>query len=153
MTFFCLDDKSLIWGRNVNELNAAYAADGYARVKGAGAILTTFGVGELSAVNGIAGSYAEQVPVIHLVGMPKTTTMDQGAKLHHTFCDGNFFRFSDIYSQITVASECLSVDNAAQQIDRVITQSMLHHRPGKKKIHASGCLIQFPKMDITLILV
>jgi TPP-dependent 2-oxoacid decarboxylase len=57
-----------------NELNAAYAADGYARVKhgSVGAILTTyvrrffayvqlivspcsFGVGELSAMNGIAG--------------------------------------------------------------------------------------------------
>ena len=40
-----------------NELNAAYAADGYARVKnqGLGVVLTTFGVGELSATNGIAG--------------------------------------------------------------------------------------------------
>lgn len=59
-----------------NELNAAYAADGYARVKqnSLGVVLTTyvfpilfflyilhthhmrsFGVGELSAMNGIAG--------------------------------------------------------------------------------------------------
>ena len=40
-----------------NELNAAYAADGYARVKerSLGVIITTFGVGELSAMNGIAG--------------------------------------------------------------------------------------------------
>ena len=40
-----------------NELNASYAADGYARVKegSIGVLLTTFGVGELSAVNGIAG--------------------------------------------------------------------------------------------------
>lgn len=33
-----------------SELAAGYAADGYARVNGIGALLTTFGVGELSAV-------------------------------------------------------------------------------------------------------
>ena len=35
---------------NCNELNAAYAADGYARVNGMGAVLTTYGVGDLSAL-------------------------------------------------------------------------------------------------------
>lgn len=58
----------LAWVGNANELNAAYAADGYARVAGAGALLTTYGVGELSAINGLAGAYAEYVPVIHIVG-------------------------------------------------------------------------------------
>lgn len=38
-----------------------YAADGYARVNGISAIVTTFGVGELSAVNAIAGAYSEYV--------------------------------------------------------------------------------------------
>lgn len=50
----------------------AYAADGYARIKGAGALLTTYGVGELSALNGVAGSYAEHIPVLHIVGAPGT---------------------------------------------------------------------------------
>ena len=58
--------KNLKWIGNCNELNAAYAADGYARIKGIAALITTFGVGELSAINGIAGSYAEHVPVIKL---------------------------------------------------------------------------------------
>ncbi|KAK9763210.1 hypothetical protein K7432_010342, partial [Basidiobolus ranarum] len=53
---------------NCNELNAAYAADGYARIKGVGCVITTFGVGELSAVNGIAGSYSEMVPVVKIAG-------------------------------------------------------------------------------------
>lgn len=48
--------SALGWVGCANELNAAYAADGYARIKGAGALLTTYGVGELSALNGIAGS-------------------------------------------------------------------------------------------------
>lgn len=40
------------WIGCCNELNAAYAADGYARVHGVGALSTTYGVGELSAING-----------------------------------------------------------------------------------------------------
>ena len=34
--------SALGWVGCANELNAAYAADGYARIKGAGALLTTF---------------------------------------------------------------------------------------------------------------
>ncbi|MDK6604009.1 thiamine pyrophosphate-binding protein, partial [Escherichia coli] len=53
-----------------NELNAAYAADGYALQKGVGCLLTTYGVGELSALNGIAGARAEHVPLVSLAGAP-----------------------------------------------------------------------------------
>ncbi|KAJ4169199.1 Pyruvate decarboxylase 1 [Fusarium falciforme] len=53
----------LRWAGNANELNAAYAADGYARIKGLSVLVTTFGVGELSALNGIAGSGYKSVPV------------------------------------------------------------------------------------------
>ena len=60
----------LTWLGTCNELNAAYAADGYARIKGnPAALLTTYGVGELSAMNGVAGAYAEHAGMIHLVGM------------------------------------------------------------------------------------
>ena len=52
------DMDGIEWVGNCNELNGSYAADGYGRIKGMAAIATTFGVGELSAVNGIAGSYA-----------------------------------------------------------------------------------------------
>lgn len=46
-----------------DELDAAYSADGYARIHGVGAVCTTYGVGELSAINGIAGAYAEHLPL------------------------------------------------------------------------------------------
>lgn len=40
------DVDGMEWVGNTNELNAAYAADGYARVKdGAGCLVTTHGVG------------------------------------------------------------------------------------------------------------
>ncbi|SQC91856.1 Indole-3-pyruvate decarboxylase [Cedecea neteri] len=68
----------LAWVGCANELNAAYAADGYARCKGAAALLTTFGVGELSALNGVAGSYAEHLPIIHIVGAPNSHAQQRG---------------------------------------------------------------------------
>src|ERR1700730_18084610 len=65
-----VQDQSLNWIGCCNELNAAYAADGYARMRGVGAVCTTFGVGELAAMSGIAGAYAEHLAVFHLVGSP-----------------------------------------------------------------------------------
>ena len=44
------------WVGCCNELNASYAADGYARIHGIAALNTTYGVGELSAISGIAGA-------------------------------------------------------------------------------------------------
>lgn len=63
---------NLKWLGACNELNAAYAADGYARVKSGvpGVLVTTYAVGELSAMNGVAGAYAEHAGMIHIVGMP-----------------------------------------------------------------------------------
>ena len=60
----------LTWQGACNELNAAYASDGYARIAGRpAALITTYGVGELSAMNGVAGAYAEHAGMIHIVGM------------------------------------------------------------------------------------
>ncbi len=56
------------WVGNCNELNGSYAADGYARIKGFGALIVTHGVGSLSVVNGVAGAYSEHVPLICISG-------------------------------------------------------------------------------------
>ena len=70
-----------------NELNAAYAADGYARIRGIGAFSSTFGVGELSAINGVAGAFAERVPVVVITGSPATKNFRTRPLLHHTLGD------------------------------------------------------------------
>ena len=61
----------LRWVPSANELNAAYAADGCARRRGAAIVCTTYGVGELSALNGLIGAMAERLTVFHLVGTPR----------------------------------------------------------------------------------
>ncbi|PGH97034.1 indolepyruvate decarboxylase [Bacillus anthracis] len=128
-----LDDviaqENVEWIGNCNELNAAYAADGYARIKGIAALITTFGVGELSAINGIAGSYAENVPVIKITGTPPTTVMENGALVHHTLGDGKFDHFSNMYREITVAQSKLTPEHAAEEIDHVLRACWSAKRP------------------------
>ncbi|KAI9346336.1 pyruvate decarboxylase PdcB [Pilaira anomala] len=124
------DDEELTWGNNANELNASYAADGYARIRGAGALVTTFGVGELSAINGIAGSYSEMLPVIHIVGTPVTSSQNSHALLHHSLGNGDFQVFTKMSSMVTVAAVHLSRERALEEIDHVISTAYLRKRPG-----------------------
>jgi pyruvate decarboxylase len=70
-----------------------YAADGYARVNGVGAVVTTFGPGELSNMCGIAGAYTEFVPVVHIVGYPTEAAQHGKNIMHHSLGevgDGKF---------------------------------------------------------------
>ncbi|KAI9261718.1 pyruvate decarboxylase PdcB [Sporodiniella umbellata] len=124
------DDPDITWGNNANELNASYAADGYARIRGVGALITTFGVGELSALNGIAGSYSEMVPVIHIVGTPSTKLQDTKTEVHHSLGDGGFDTFFQMSSAVSCASTRLTLENAVEEIDRVISKAILSKRPG-----------------------
>ncbi len=121
--------RQISWVGCANELNAAYAADGYARCKPAAALLTTFGVGELSAVNGIAGSYAEYVPVIHVVGAPALRVQQAGCLFHHSLGDGDFGHFVRMAKEVTVAQACLTADNAEAEIDRLLTTALFERRP------------------------
>ncbi|ECF2750994.1 alpha-keto acid decarboxylase family protein [Salmonella enterica subsp. enterica serovar Ituri] len=125
-----IDHPTLRWVGCANELNAAYAADGYARMSGAGALLTTFGVGELSAINGIAGSYAEYVPVLHIVGAPCSAAQQRGELMHHTLGDGDFRHFYRMSQAISAASAILDEQNACFEIDRVLGEILAARRPG-----------------------
>lgn len=125
-----IDSPDICWVGCANELNASYAADGYARCKGFAALLTTFGVGELSAMNGIAGSFAEHVPVLHIVGAPGMAAQQRGELLHHTLGDGEFRHFYHMSEPITAAQAILTEQNACYEIDRVLTIMLRERRPG-----------------------
>ncbi|WP_313484272.1 alpha-keto acid decarboxylase family protein [Acinetobacter variabilis] len=122
-------DPKLEFIGNCNELNAAYAADGYARLHGVGALLTTYGVGDLSAINGIAGAYAEQVAMVHISGIPPLHAVEQGALLHHTLIDGDYDNIMNCMREFTVAQTRLTPANAVSEIDRVLKQCILMRRP------------------------
>jgi pyruvate decarboxylase len=125
-----LKQSGLRWIANCNELNAGYAADGSARIKGLSALFTTYGVGELSAINAIAGSYAEHVPVVHVVGSPARHLQESGAVVHHTLGDGRSGVFREIHEKVTVASSALrDARTAPQVIDDSIIQCLRESRP------------------------
>ena len=123
------NDKELRWVGCCNELNASYAADGYARIKGRSALCTTFGVGELSALCGLAGSYAEHNLVFHIVGMPNMATQDEHAIVHHTLGDGKFDIFMDMATPVVCAKTMLTPENCIQETERVIAAALEYHRP------------------------
>jgi TPP-dependent 2-oxoacid decarboxylase len=114
------DSGTLEWIGTCNELNASYAADGYARLNGVAALIVTQAVGALSAINGVAGSYAEHVPVICICGSIPFRSMERGLGMHHTMADGTWDRFLNAYAQVTTAQARLTQDNAATEIDRLI---------------------------------
>lgn len=121
---------TLRWVGNANELNAGYAADGYGRLRGMSAVVTTFGVGELSLANAIAGSYAEHVPVVHIVGGPSKDAQATRRALHHSLGDGDFEHFFRISREITCAQTNLMPATACREIDRVLCEVREQKRPG-----------------------
>jgi indolepyruvate decarboxylase len=114
------DDGHLKWVGTCSELNASYAADGYARLNGLGAVTVTNAVGALSAINGIAGSFAEHVPVILIAGSIPLRSIERGLGMHHTTGDGTWDRFLGAFAQVTAGYARLTPANAAMEIDRLI---------------------------------
>jgi indolepyruvate decarboxylase len=112
-----------------NELNAAYAADGYARIRGVGAVSTTYGVGELSAISGVAGSYAENLPVFHLTAMPTTAAQHKRQLVHHTLGNGEFDFFAKMAGPVVCARAIITPQNAVYETERLIAEAFYHRRP------------------------
>ena len=123
------EDPEMRWIGCCNELNAAYAADGYARIKGIGALCTTYGVGELSAINGIAGAYAEHLPLFHLVGTPNMGAQSRRALMHHTLGTGEYDMFQRMTEPVVCAHAVMHPQNAAWETERLIAEALYHRRP------------------------
>jgi TPP-dependent 2-oxoacid decarboxylase len=102
-----------------NELNAGYAADGYARYAGVGAVCVTYGVGGFSLANAVAGAMAERIPLIVISGGPALTRRGPEFMLHHTLPDCE--AVSKCLEPITLASLVLkNAEQAPAQIDAAI---------------------------------
>jgi indolepyruvate decarboxylase len=138
------NDPELRWIGCSNELNAAFAADGYARIKGFAALTTTFGVGELSALSGIAGSYTEHLPVFHLVGTPNLKTQREHRIVHHTLGNGEFDLYVKMTQPAVCASAVLTSENAAAEMERLVAAADSHRRPVYLAIPADCATASLP---------
>ncbi|MCR9082374.1 MAG: thiamine pyrophosphate-binding protein, partial [Cyclobacteriaceae bacterium] len=117
---------------NCNELNAGYAADGYSRANGLGAVAVTTGVGSFSLLNAIGGSFVESVPVVAIIGtLSNTKLMDEinaGELYHHNVSTEDTNR--TVYSPVTVAFERISNPlTAPSQIDAAIIACISKSKP------------------------
>ncbi|MEI6416945.1 MAG: alpha-keto acid decarboxylase family protein, partial [Verrucomicrobiota bacterium] len=92
-------------------------------------LCTTYGVGELSALNAMMGSLAERVPVFHLVGVPSHRLQRSHQPLHHSLGDGDLHRFFEISAAAACVSALLTPENVVVELERLIHTALLEQRP------------------------
>ena len=125
-----LENQNLTMVSCCNELNAGYAADGYARAHGVAAMLVTYSVGALSAVNAVAGHYAEDLPVVVISGGVNTHADPENQILHHTLGEVRYDYVREMFRPVTVAVENIRfVEEAPAQIDRAIATCLSRRKP------------------------
>jgi indolepyruvate decarboxylase len=115
-----------------SDIEAGYAADGYARRKGLGAVSVSYGVGTLSLATAIAGAYAERSPVVVINGGPNQSSIDDlntyGILFSHSI--GNPHTDLDVFKSITgFADRVTSAAGAPNKIDNALTMALTRKRP------------------------
>ncbi|MEN8762487.1 MAG: thiamine pyrophosphate-binding protein, partial [Thiogranum sp.] len=110
------------------EDTAAFAADGYARCRGIGALAVTYGVGALNVVNAVAGAHAESSPIVVISGAPGVAEQRKDPMIHHRFGPFSFQR--EIFERITCATAVLDDPlTAFRDIDRCLQAAREYSRP------------------------
>ncbi len=111
-----------------HEPSAGFAADAYARLKGIGVAIGTYGAGVLNMVNPIAQAYAEKSPVLVISGAPDKAGRDPDLLIHHKV--KTFDTQLRVYEGMTVASAALEdPKTAAREIKRVLDAVQREKRP------------------------
>ena len=112
-----------------NELNAGYAADGYARLRGLGAVAVTCGPGSLSLVNATAGALAESVPLLVISGGPKLDAYRTMPAMHHLL-PGKFDASLKVFEQVTAHARVLDKpEQATAEIDEALDVCLSLQKP------------------------
>ncbi|KAH6665269.1 pyruvate decarboxylase [Verticillium dahliae] len=125
---------------------AEYLFTSLRQIGGAGALATSFGVGELSALNAVAGAYAEKVPVVHIVGGPSRAARAARACLHHSLGDGDLGVFAAMYAAVTVAQARLDCPATAPRlVDEVLRACLVESRPVYIELPSDMAAAQVPR--------
>ncbi|KAK9816456.1 hypothetical protein WJX72_000539 [[Myrmecia] bisecta] len=113
-----------------NELNAGYAAEGYARARGIGCVVVTFTVGGLSVINAVAGAYSENLPLLCIAGGPNSNDFGTNRILHHTIGEANFTQEEHCFKQVTCKQVVINdLDDAHEKVDDAISTAMRLSKP------------------------
>lgn len=140
--------RKVKWIGCANELNASYAADGYARIRGAAMLATTYGVGELSAINGVMGAKAEKSLVFHVVGMPSYQHQRLAKIAHHTLGDGVFGNFVELSASAACCHAIVSPENCVIEMERVIAEARRNNQPAYIAVPSDYALSPVVSADV-----
>ncbi len=111
-----------------HEPSVGFAADVYARIRGLGVAVVTYGVGGLNMINPIAGAYAEKSPVVVLSGSPGVGERQKRDLLHHKV--KTFDSQRRIYEEVTLYAVTLDDPfTAAKEIHKAIDYALKFKRP------------------------
>lgn len=99
-----------------NELNAGYAADGYARATGVAVVFVTYSVGGLSLINAISGAYSDNLPIIVVSGGLHTNDYAaSNAVTHHTIYKRGKMQPMRMFEQCTAKATLIDNQNTASE--------------------------------------
>lgn len=115
-----------------SDLEAGYAADGYARAKGLGAVAVAYGVGTLSMINAIAGAYVERSPVVVVNGGPSPHSIDNLKSLDIVFSHSIGRPDTDLsaYALVTAsAARAATTADVPAVVDNAIATALKRKRP------------------------
>lgn len=121
----------LRWEGTCNELNAGYAADGYARMRGCSAACVTYGVGGFSILNAVAGGHAEMVPMVVISGGLSRKEYGRGNPVfsHHSLMGRPHAQRTAFEPATVAAVELLDPLAAAAEVDDAIARCLNESRP------------------------
>ncbi len=113
-----------------NELNCGFAAEGYARARGAACAVVTFSVGALSALNALGGAYAEDLPVVLVSGGPNSADLSRGRVLHHTLGTPDLTYQLEMARRVTCAAVAVATPaQAPAAIDFALREALRRQKP------------------------
>jgi len=113
-----------------NELNAGYAADGYARERGFAAAVFTYTVGGLSILNAAAGAYSDDLPVLFVSGGPNSNDAPAGHRIHHSTGEQNFAQAAECFRPVVAAVHVVRrAEDAPAEIDAAIRTCLARRKP------------------------
>jgi TPP-dependent 2-oxoacid decarboxylase len=113
-----------------NELNAGYAADGYARTSGFSAAVVTYTVGGLSLINAVAGAYGDDLSLLAISGGPNSNDARDHHRIHHTIGELDLYQAERCYAPVVAAVFNIRyLEDAARMIDEAIVTCLTKKKP------------------------
>ncbi|MBR1033214.1 thiamine pyrophosphate-binding protein [Bradyrhizobium liaoningense] len=117
---------------NSSELDAGYAADGYARMRGLSAVSVSYGVGTLSLVNAVAGALVERSAVVVVNGGPGIRDLWKERRYGVLFSHSTGRPLTDLamFKEVTAfAARVERAEDAPRIVDEAIAIAMREQRP------------------------